>query len=131
MSKQPQCPYCNRESELVTGERIYPHRRDLHKKHFYLCEACDAYVGCHPGSKRPLGRLADSVLREWKQKVHAVLDPLWRQHHMTRKAAYSYLADRMGIRKQDCHIGMFDVEQCQQAVRILRQEALAKGGDSP
>ena len=132
MSKQPRCPYCNRKPELVSGERIYPKRRDLHELKFYLCTTCGAYVGCHPGSNRPLGRLADAELRRWKQNAHKVLDPLWTRGRMRRSQAYSYLADRMGISKRDCHIGMFDVEQCQQAVRILsetrpivvRQEAI-------
>ncbi len=127
MNMKPRCPYCKRESELVTGERIYPQRRDLHELNFYLCTTCGAYVGCHPGSKRPLGRLADAELRRWKMKVHEVLDPLWTRGRMKRSQAYSHLANRMGIRKQDCHIGMFDAEQCRQAVRIL-SETSRQGG---
>lgn len=116
----PICPYCKSTSELVTGERIYPHRQDLAKKFFYLCTDCDAYVGCHPNSKRPLGRLADSTLRTWKQNVHRVFDPLWKRYGMTRYKAYEFLACALGIPMRECHVGMFDVETCQRAVDVCR-----------
>lgn len=74
----PVCPYCGATSVLVGGDVIYPYRRDLAEKQFYQCRACpDAYVGCHPGTTDPLGRLADKKLRLAKSHAHAVFDPLW------------------------------------------------------
>ncbi len=35
-------------------------------------------VGCHPGTKNSLGRLANAELRKWKSIAHRVFDPLWR-----------------------------------------------------
>ena len=43
----PDCPYCDKQSTLVNGETIYPHRKDLYKLYFYRCRTCDAYVGVH------------------------------------------------------------------------------------
>lgn len=63
----PLCPYCNQDSKLVTGAKIYPHLPHLHARWFYQCAPCAAYVGCHPDSTLPLGRLANAELRRARQ----------------------------------------------------------------
>ena len=108
----PICPYCGQFSEMVSGKVIYPHRRDLYKLDFYRCEPCDAYVGTHKGTTKPLGRLADAALRRAKSNAHKAFDPLWREGYMSRKQAYKWLSKQLGIDPKDCHIGMFDVETC-------------------
>lgn len=118
------CSYCGQPARLVSGLIIYPHREDLKQKKFWQCQPCDAYVGCHAPNigygdgTRPLGRLADASLRSAKQKAHEVFDRLWmrqKNRGAARKRAYAELAKRMGIKVEDCHIGMFDVEQCKAA----------------
>lgn len=118
------CSYCGQPARLVSGLIIYPYRDDLRQKKFWQCQPCDAYVGCHEAGNgygdgtRPLGRLADASLRSAKQKAHEVFDRLWMnqvQRNAARKRAYKELALRMGIKVDDCHIGMFDVTQCQEA----------------
>ena len=125
MTTQPQappaCDYCGDPSELVPGSVIYPHRPDLYAKNFYRCEYCRAYVGCHPGTANPLGRLADAELRAAKQAAHAAFDPLWRGGGMKRKDAYYQLSKALGIPFGDCHIGMFDVATCKRVVEIVRE----------
>lgn len=118
----PICPYCRKFSEKVTGEKIYPHRADLHRKVFYECEPCGAYVGCHGGSDKPLGRLANKELREAKKAAHAAFDPIWRSGKKSRGGAYKWLAAQLGISGDDCHIGMFDVNMCKRVVEIARGE---------
>ena len=122
----PICPYCNKESEGVDGTAIYPHRPDLSHKWFYQCLPCDAYVGCHPDTKNSLGRLANAELRKWKSIAHRVFDPLWRDGHMKRKEAYKALAEVMNIHPNDCHIGMFDVDQCKKVYSICMNEQIKK-----
>ncbi len=123
----PTCPYCQKPAELVTGAVIYPHRRDLAKQKFWECRPCSAWVGCHlPGNGQgdgttPLGRLANAELRQAKQRAHAAFDPLWRERRMTRRQAYAWLAEAMGMPVAEVHIGAFDVGQCRQVV-----EAVAK-----
>lgn len=123
------CPYCNSNARLVTGAEIYPHRKDLGLKKFWLCRPCDAYVGCHPvgngDGTKPLGRLANAELRGLKQDVHRVFDPLWQNGSQKRKDAYRYLADHLGIPYADCHVGMFDAELCRRAIEICRRAALS------
>jgi hypothetical protein len=111
------CPYCEKSARLVFGRDIYPNRPDLSMLAFWLCTPCSAWVGCHPGTKKPLGRLADAELRKAKIAAHAALDPLWKNGQMRRQEAYTWLAMRLGIPSEECHIGMFDLEMCRKAVQ--------------
>lgn len=127
------CPYCSRPAELVTGADVYPHRHDLAGLKFYRCEPCDAHVGCHqPGTRswvggtkvintgtEPLGRLADAELRAAKKKAHDAFGPVW-HGKLHRRDAYIWLAIMLGIKQQDCHIGLFDLDQCAAVVRAVR-----------
>lgn len=127
----PTCPYCGQPSLLVDGTVIYPHRHDLAQKKFYQCSPCDAYVGCHPKAAPngmggfgdgtvPLGRLANAELRRAKAAAHAAFDPLWRFDGMRRRDAYGWLAKALGIPTQDCHIGLFDVTQCEAVISVVK-----------
>jgi len=124
--KTPDCPYCGAVSQLVDGSVIYPHRPDLREKQFYLCKPCDAYVGCHPGTTRPLGRLADAKLRAAKKAAHANFDRLWKSGEMGRSVAYAKLSKLMSIPADQTHIGMFNVEQCFQVIKLVRSESFKK-----
>lgn len=118
------CPHCKQETECVGGKRIYPHRRDLFHKWFYLCERCGAYCGCHPGSKRPLGSPADHQTRKARKAAHAAFDPLWRkgpQKEFDRTDAYAWLSKKTGIPEEQCHIGMMTSKQCRLVVEVIRQ----------
>lgn len=116
---------------LVSGNVVYPHRRDLGHRQFYLCKPCDAYVGVHVGTTKPLGRLANRELRLAKMAAHAAFDPLWRgQGHKKRKEAYGWLADTLGIEREDCHIGRFDVPLCLKTVDICEAERKERWNNS-
>jgi hypothetical protein len=96
-----------------------------------------AWVGCHPGTTRPLGRLADAALRRAKIHAHDAFDRIWRTLHARRQAAepgytlgrarasrYRRLAELLGIPPQACHIGMFDVETCRRVIELCTSGAL-------
>ena len=118
------CPYCTRRSVLRRfGEIWYPYTKDFGPVH--ICLACGAYVGCHKGTLKPLGRLADSELRRWRKKAHAAFDPLWQARmmrgmskHLARTRGYKWLGDLMGLPPEQMHIGMLDVAQCQKVVEL-------------
>ena len=116
------CPYCGAKTKLVGGDVIYPHRPDLSKKKFWQCEPCHAYVGCHPGTEEPLGRLADAKLRKAKMAAHQAFDPLWREGSKRRSEAYIWLAVQLDIPPSQCHIGMFDVVLCERVVEVCEDE---------
>lgn len=131
LDRPPSCDYCGEAAVLVAGDIIYPHRPDLHAKKFWQCGPCEAWVGCHPGTEIPLGRLADAELRLWKQKAHAAFDPIWKARWkrknsedknytpaMARGGRYAALAEKLGIPKQQCHIGMMDVALCRRVVEV-------------
>lgn len=135
----PTCPACAAVARLTTGVEVYPHRPDLHDKPIWLCDRCGAYVGCHPGGTEPLGTPAGRKLRAARSLLHErMLDPLWKTADVSvdyepesdrarlkirmkaRKRVYAFLADRLRIPQDDCHTGMFDIEQCRAAWRALR-----------
>ncbi len=114
------CDYCGRETEYVDSKVIYG--KSYGK--IYLCRNCMAYVGVHKGTDKPLGRLANAELRNWKKAAHAVFDPLWKYGRFRghRNAAYAWLAQKMGLPVEKTHIGMFDVGQCRKAIEIIEKE---------
>lgn len=114
------CPYCGRQAEYVDSKVIYGKSYGM----AYLCRSCMAYVGVHKGTDKPLGRLANAELRYWKKAAHAAFDPLWQwgEFKGRRNAAYKWLAEKMGLSHNKTHIGMFDVSQCKQVVKIIERE---------
>lgn len=123
------CDYCKEEVGLVGGDRIYPHRPDLFELRFWFCSDCDAWVGCHRGTTNPLGRLANAELRQAKIEAHAAFDQLWKSTTpagtFDRSGAYKWLAEQLGISRDDCHIGMFDVEMCRRVVEVCSQAIMS------
>lgn len=125
------CPYCQQRARLVDGEELYPHRRDLYGNLFYRCTPCQAWVGCHPGTDKTLGRLANAELRRAKSAAHAAFDPLWKQGNLTRAQAYAWLGKQMGLTPEQTHIGMFDVEQAVRVVELCRATLKASAAPKP
>lgn len=131
----PTCPYCANPSRFSASSAHLYNGRDFGP--VWVCMPCRAWVGCHKGTTIPLGRLADAALRRWKRNTHAVFDPIWQARYAVKHAAdpkytkaharggrYKALAIAMGIPRQECHIGMFDIDRCRRAIEIIRAGAL-------
>lgn len=131
----PLCPYCLHVSIFMQSSATLYNGRDFGP--VYACLPCRAWVGCHKGTVTPLGRLADAQLRDWKRATHARFDPIWKARFERKRAEdprytksharggrYKRLAELMGIPRKECHIGMFDVERCKQAIAIINTGAL-------
>jgi hypothetical protein len=123
----PVCPYCSQTSELVDSMVIYPHARQSYGW-MYLCRPCWAYVGCHNGGTRSKGRLANEDLREAKKHAHKYFDRIWKEGHMPRTRAYSWLSRELGLSKDDTHIGMFGVKNCLRTADACIQYLERKNG---
>lgn len=48
--------------------------------------------------------------------AHEAFDPIWRSGAMSRSRAYQWLADRLGIDREDCHMLNFDETTCLRVV---------------
>ena len=120
------CDYCKMSAKLVSGKQIYPHRKDLWKRKYWLCSRCHAYVGTHKNSNgKPLGRLANAELRAARALAHNEFDDrLWKYPDLSRADMYAWLSASLMIPKAKCHIGQFDVDQCHAAIKALRDKLL-------
>lgn len=119
------CPYCYGKPEYVDSVEVYGQSYGM----IYLCRDCDAYVGVHhKNSRKALGRLARKDLRQAKIEAHKYLDALWQRAQRekypkkrdARIATYRWLADQMGKAMKETHIGMFDLEECAEVIRICK-----------
>ncbi len=110
------CPYCEKPSVLTGADVIYG-KRGIKWGYIFLCRKCDAYVGCHKGTCKAKGRLANKELREWKKIAHSYFDPLWKTTGK-RESAYKWLSKEMGLKRQHTHIGMFDIDECRKVVEL-------------
>jgi hypothetical protein len=101
--KQIYCFGCQKdiEARLTSGAEIYPSRHDLHSLPFWVCDQCASYVGCHHKTKdrtKPLGCIANPEMLKARRFIHAVIDPLWQNHHEKYRARgwiYRWLAAKM------------------------------------
>lgn len=115
------CGYCGDKAVVVNGLVLYGADHKLTKKFFYYCEPCKAWVGMHENSNKPFGTLANAALRKKRLDTHKALDFFWvnaKNPSHERKQTYSWLASKMKIPVGDCHIGMFDLDQCATALRF-------------
>lgn len=108
------CPFCNKEAVWCENKAIYG--KNYGKSYMcYWCKTCDAYVGCHNNTKKPLGTMANRELREWRKKVHAVIDPYWKLGNMKRGQVYAELKKIFG---HAVHVGESDIEMCKKLVEV-------------
>lgn len=130
------CGECGKPARMVGGDVIYPHRHDLAGKRFYRCE-CGAYVGTHPDTCEPLGTPASTTTRKCRSDAHAHFDALYKEAGRRkpeggspRKRGYRWLAERMEMTEDECHIGMMNAAQARRVVEICRPQ-MAKLGVLP
>ena len=115
------CRYCGGVIRLAPARKIYGASTDrlgLAGENIYLCQNCNARVGCHKGTTRALGNVANEVLRLKRMEAHQVFDALWKSGRMTRTGAYRWLAGELHLRPDRAHIGGFEMDQCQKVIEL-------------
>lgn len=125
--KAPVCLECGQTAKVDTSRTVYPYAPQFWNRTIYLCE-CGAYVGCHPGTTKPLGRPAGVVTRRARIEAHAAFDALWRRKVIrdgcskskARKAGYAWLAEQLAMEKRDCHISLMDAATARRVVEVCR-----------
>lgn len=94
------CVECQTEilCKKVTGEEVYPHRKDLYLLVFWKCPECGNFVGTHKNSRNdsPLGIIANPELKTSRNYIHKLLDPIWKSGRVTRKDLYDSLTKELG-----------------------------------
>ena len=108
------CPYCKNDASYGPNEEWYGKRYGKSYMCYY-CKPCDAYVGTHNNTKRPLGTMANKETRMWRMKVHSYIDPLWRSGKYHRNQLYSVISKQLGHKY---HTGQSDIETCKQVLQL-------------
>lgn len=120
------CPYCGAVAKCVPASTVYKSKHaNYDKNKVWVCSnypKCDAYVGCHEGTEIPLGRLANSKLRNLKVEAHIQFDVLWKSKFMTRTQAYEWLSSMLNIENEECHIGKFSPETCLEVINMCKRQ---------
>ena len=127
------CPYCGGKAQLRDASSIYHSFK--YRGKMFVCEnfpKCDSYVGCHPNTTKPLGRMANKKLRTMKSKAHEYFDPLWKKRVFARKKslsynrtkAYQWLAEQLDLPESKCHIGLFDVDMCRKVIDVCSKKQI-------
>lgn len=122
------CPECGAPMVFRPASRYGP---------FYGCSAfpdCRVTHGAHPDGSA-LGTPADIETRRWRIAAHDWFDCIWRGslseytgpgrrsdaqlQRIARNRCYAFLADRLGMTRDECHIGLFDAKECRDAIQAL------------
>lgn len=116
------CVDCEKEvtARLINGEEAYPHRENLYKLPFWICDTCKNFVGCHHKTSkptRPLGVIPNKELKKYRLQIHAILDPMWRSGLTSRKKIYKHLNKMLG--KQYHTADIRTIEEAQNVQKIL------------
>lgn len=64
-------------------------------------------------------------LRRYKHEVHCYLDTLWlmsSNKSQARNSWYNWLALQMGKDREDTHVSKFTLDDCKQALTILKRK---------
>jgi len=115
------CPYCNKPTILRPSSFVYGKNAPDYGW-FWLCvryPRCDAYVGCHPGTQRPLGTLANKSLRNLRVTTHTNFDQLWKQGKISRKESYLLLQDALNLQPEQAHISRLNERECQRIIKLM------------
>lgn len=118
------CCGCGREvsARLTAGREIYPHRPDLARLPFWRCDSCGNYVGCHHKTDhptRPLGNIPTPEIRDARQHIHKILDPLWQRKGFSRSQIYKKISDRIGWRYHTANIRT--IQEAREIYRIVKE----------
>ena len=117
------CDYCQSEAHLKDSSVVYGKSYGM----IYICSSyptCDAFVGVHEKTNKPLGRLANSELREYKKRAHSYFDVRWKNTKFRkgdRSSQYKWLSEKLEISARECHIGMFDVDMCKKVIQLCNE----------
>lgn len=129
---EPICLECDRRAKLVSGLLAYPRRPERARDMFWMCD-CGAVVSCHPGTGIANGRPANGETRYWRNAAHVAFDAIWqaraskgsRTAGRARESAYRWLAEQLGLARNETHMGRMNAEMCKRVIAVCREAASA------
>lgn len=101
-------------ARLTNGAEIYPNRKDLDVIPLWKHDKCGGYVGCHKNSSsptKPLGVIPSKEIREYRKKIHQVIDPLWKDKERpksVRRTIYRNLSAYLGYEYHTAELSSVD-----------------------
>ena len=78
--------------------------------------ACNSYVRVHPGTKIPMGTMANRQLRALRNEAHRNFDQLHKKGLMSKEDAYHWLASILAAPLGQAHIGYLGEYYCKQVI---------------
>ena len=93
------------ESGKVIGFGYY----DFFNKHLELIDRYIVQMTRSPRSK------------PHRKEAHKHFDKIWKEKKMNRREAYYWLAHKMKIKMNECHIGYFNKKQCDKVIEIVKE----------
>src|SRR5690606_15084127 len=112
------CPYCGGKSEHADSAIVYGFSAGM----IYVCRPCGAWVGTFKGFPSvAIGRLANRELRETRRRAYEHFECLYKRGHMPKSQAYQWLAKQLRIPAKECHLGWFDLKQCQKVIEVSKK----------
>jgi hypothetical protein len=120
----PKCPDCGSPMQLRETTKI-KYKKSGQPRKFWGCTRyplCKATHGAHPDG-RPLGIPGNAETKQARILAHEAFDALWKTKMpmFSRGQAYRWLQCELGLGKQDCHIGSFDVATCQRVIQLCQE----------
>lgn len=109
------------EARLTNGGEVYPYRPDLAGLPFWRCDGCGNWVGCHHKTSnptRPLGNIPTRELKNARQHIHRILDPLWQSGRFRRTELYAKLTEHMGFEYHTARLRTLD--EARKAYRFIK-----------
>lgn len=117
------CCSCNEkvEARLTNVREIYHHRQDPSSLPFWKCDTCGNFVGCHHKTSKPtqpLGCIPTPEIKNARQHIHKILDPLWKSGKYKRSKLYKIISDKIGWRYHTAQIRT--IEEAREIYRFIR-----------
>jgi len=121
------CPMCGGPMPLLYGTHGWYYR--CARFPFCNCRHSAHQMGVRAG--QPLGRPADDETRAERVRAHKLFDSVWYHENpkiscRLRTQSYAWLAKRLGLTKDDCHIGLFDLKTCRKVKRLCTPDRIPK-----
>ncbi|QDB70907.1 hypothetical protein [Pseudomonas virus PBPA162] len=121
------CPCCgHNEVTLIDNSEVYGGVTYGQWPYIYYCSKCEARVGLHRFTHLALGYMADAETRELRKFAKSGFLHWKGSKSWTTNQAYSQLANKLDIPREQCHFGMFDAGMCRKVISMWPELGLPK-----